>query len=337
MRLQIQVLKNYFYPGKAKVPLGEGGLGGLIKAITFALTVLLLVLLRPSTSSAQGFSQTITKTAQFPDLSDAGNKFRIINVNGSVTIEAYGGETIELTVTEHVEGSDSEVEQAKEELEYRLERKGSLILAYLDAPFITLEYDEDGINYCINRDDNDYRFTHDVHIRVPRGILVEASTMNNGDLSITGTFKKIEARNLNGDVELKSITSQTFASTLNGDVTVSYQKAPSADSEFKTLNGTIDVTVPKNLSADIYFESLMGDFYTNFENLQRLEPEVQKSTHSDHSATIYRIDKFSPVRIGDGDIDLRFEVLNGEVYLRKHSSAVSAGEDKSPFKGGAGG
>jgi hypothetical protein len=293
--------------------------GGGLRVGLLAAIFIFALLLQPPISKAQDFSQTITKTAQFADPSNTGNKFRIINVNGSITIETYDGETVELIVTEHIEGSNSELEQAKEELEYRLERKGNLILAYLDAPFITLEFDEDEINYCISRDndDHDYRFSHDVHIRVPQGISLEASTMNEGAVNITGSFKKIEARNLNGDVELKDITSQTFASTLNGDVTVSYQKAPSADSEFKTLNGTIDVTVPENLSADIYFKSLRGDFYTNFENLQRLEPQVQKSTHSNHSATIYRIDKFSPVRIGDGDIDLRFEVLNGEVYLRK--------------------
>ncbi|HET6528352.1 MAG TPA: DUF4097 family beta strand repeat-containing protein [Balneolaceae bacterium] len=273
--------------------------------------------LQPTHLSAQDFSQTITKTAQFADPSDAGNKFRVLNINGSVIIEAYDGEMIELTVTESIEGSDSEIERAKEELEYKLERKGNLILAYLDAPFITLEYDEDGISYHINRDDNDYHFTYNLHVRVPRGILIEASTMNNGDVSITGSFKKIEARNLNGDVELKSITSPTFASTLNGDVTVSFAKTPPDDSEFKTLNGTIDVAIPENLSADIYFKSLMGDFYTDFEDLKRLQPEVQKSSHSDHSVTTYRVDKFSPIRIGDGDIDLRFKVLNGDVYLRK--------------------
>lgn len=281
--------------------------------------ILLLSSISLATVQAQSFNRTIHKTAVFADKSDADNKFRIMNINGSVTIEAYSGDTIELTVDEEIKGNDAEIEKGKKELEYKLERRGNLILAYLDAPFISLKYEGDEIHYRVDRDKDSYRFVHNVHLRVPRGILLEGSTINNGVLAISGDFKKVKASNVNGALKLQQMTSQTRASTVNGDITVSYDKAPAKDSEYHTVNGKIEIFMPENLSADIYFESLHGDLYTDFENIQRLTPQINKKTDTTHSGTKYRVDKTSPFRIGNGGPKLRFQVLNGDVYLRKQS------------------
>lgn len=287
--------------------------------IASGLLLLSLFFVQTSPSQAQDFTQTINKIAEFTDPSDAGNKFIIKNINGSVSIEAYDGNTIELTVNQEISGNSSEVEQGKQELEYKLERRGNLIFAYLDAPFITVDFENGELNYCINRQDDDYQFTHDVTVQVPRGILLEGSTINKGMLSITGNFREVEADNVNGDVTLEHITSKTKVNTVNGDITISYDDAPDQDSEYHTVNGTIEVYMPDNLSADVYFKSMHGDLYTDFDNVTRLTPQVNRETDSHGSAITYRLDKFSPLRIGNGGTKLRFEVLNGDVYIRKQS------------------
>ncbi len=264
--------------------------------------------------------QTIKKSARFTDKSDDGNKFRLMNINGSVTIEAYDGDTIELTVNEEIKGSASEIDRGKEELTYKLERKGNLILAYVDAPFISLKFeDNDEIHYNIHRHDDDYQFIHDVHVRVPRGILLEGSTINKGKLSIAGPFKEVEASNVNGELNLQHMISKICANTVNGDITASYDQTPNQDSEYTTVNGTIKVFIPQDLSADVYFKSMHGDLYTDFENVKRLKPEVKKASHSNGSTATYYVEKFSPLRIGAGGTKLQFQVLNGDVYLRKQS------------------
>lgn len=288
---------------------------GMTMGLIFSITLLI----QPSVSSAQDFAQTINKTAEFANLSDAGNKFIIKNINGSVSIEAYDGNTIELTVNQEISGNSSEVEQGKQELEYKLERRGNLIFAYLDAPFITVDFENGKLNYCINRQDDDYQFTHDVTVRVPRNILMEGSTINKGMVSITGNFREVNADNVNGDVELKHMTSKTKANTVNGDITITYDEAPDQDSEYHTVNGTIEIYMPADLSADVFFKSMHGDLYTDFDNVTRLTPQVDKETDSHGSAITYRLDKFSPLRIGNGGTKLRFEVLNGDVYIRKQS------------------
>lgn len=278
-----------------------------------------VIVFHPINTSAQDFSRTVTKSATFSDPSDAANKFRIMNINGSVSIEAYGGDTIELTVNEKIDGSYSDIEQAKRELNYRLERRGDLVLAYLDAPFVSLAFEDDDLHYRIDRDKNDYQFVHDVQVKVPREILIVASTINKGNLNITGSFKAVEASNVNGGLNLQQLTSKTSANTVNGDITISYDQPPNQDSEYHTVNGTIKLFMPTNLSADVFFKSMHGDLYTDFKNTKRLQPEVKKQTHSSRSKVTYQIEKFSPLRIGNGGTNLRFEVLNGDVYIRKQS------------------
>lgn len=303
--------KSSFGGGKNCASLTRAQVRGRSFGLLFSVV---LILLLPSLSKAQqSVEQTITKTAQFTDPSGANNKFHALNINGSVTVEAYNGNTVKLTITEHLEGTNSEIGQAKEDLTFKLEKRGDVILAYLDAPFIDLNYDDGDIDYHVDYDSDDYSFRYDIHALVPRNILLEASTMNEGSVKINGSFKEVEARNLNGDLILKHVTSQTVATTLNGDITVVFEKTPPRDSKFKTLNGDIDITVPENLSADIYFESLRGNFYTNFQHFERLNQDGD----SNNGLVKYVIGSFTPIRIGDGDVELRFDVLNGDVYLRK--------------------
>lgn len=294
------------------------------RGMAIALCILGAVLnlaLQPTLALAQSFSKTITKQATFASKSNPTNKFILKNINGSVTIEAYDGNTIKLTVNEKIQGNSEEIDKAKHELDYKLERDGNLIYAYPAAPFITVSRDGDDINFCMTRDndDNDYHFVHDVTVRVPRGIIVDGSTINKGKLTITGDFKKVDASNVNGEVKLQHITSETHASTVNGNITINYDRAPDSDSEYHTINGTIDVHVPDNLSADVYFQSMHGDLYTDFNNLRRLKPQVNKQSHSNSSGITYQVDKTTPIRIGDGGPKLRFKVLNGDVYIRKQS------------------
>ncbi|MCW9708348.1 DUF4097 family beta strand repeat-containing protein [Fodinibius salsisoli] len=271
---------------------------------------------QPSFSRAQDVSRTIHKTAAFVDQADPHNKFSIMNINGSVSVEAYDGTTIQLTVAETIKGSAQKITQAEEELTYKLERRGNHILAYLDAPFVTVKIKGRDVSYSIQRADEDYEFNHDVRVKVPRDILLNGSTINGGMLKVVGPFKEVKASNINGGLDLQQLTSLTEASTVNGDIDISYARAPKESCSYKTVNGTIDIHMPNDLSADVYFKSLHGDLYTDFE-VEKLKPEVRKQDDSHATAIQYRVDKFSPVRIGAGGPKLTFNVLNGDVYLRK--------------------
>ena len=307
MKVHIPVIES---PGKH----GQG---------TLLLVVILSLLLGATNAFGQDISRTETGSMTFSDPSDPGNKLRAMNINGSLTIEAYDGQSVEMSVKETISGTRSEMEQGRQELEFKLEKRGRLILAYLDAPFVTLRIEDGKIHYHINRNEESYSFTHEVHLRVPRGILLEGSTINRGDLQITGSFREVKAKNINGAIELRKMTSKTEASTINGDISASYEKSPDKDSQYQTVNGSIRVYMPEDLSAEVYFKSLHGELFTDFENVEKLAPQVTKKHHSSRSKVSYRVEKFNPIRIGNGTIKLRFEVLNGDVYLRNRSASAS--------------
>lgn len=279
--------------------------------------ILFITLCFFNTAWGQSAERTITRSARFADINDRDNRFIIKNLYGSVTVEAYNGETVELSIEEEIQGSSSEIEQGKNELEYILERDGNKIFAYLTAPFINVNRYGDRFSYNVNMNDRTYRFTHTITARVPRNVLLEASTINKGILSVTGKITDIKAGNVNGDITLTNIVSATEVSTVNGNIEIIYDEVPVSDSKYNTVNGVIDIYFPDNLSANVYFSSLHGDLYTDFDNVTRLKPEVNKETKSREQTVTYRLDKFTPVRIGNGGTKLRFEVLNGDVYLRK--------------------
>lgn len=304
-----------FCPGRGTVSYLEGGLRGMA---LLALTMLLSV----STISAQTFSETRQQTALFQSADSPDNELYLHNINGNVTVEGYDGEVVQISYEKEIEAdTQRDLERAKEEVEFIVEEDGDRIFIYLDAPFIHVKTGSHGISYNINNWDSDYNFTFHITVRVPRNTNLGVSTINGGKLLVENTRGRwLDASNVNGRVDLLNVTGVTDANTINGDIMASYTESPNENSSYETINGTIEVLFPDNLSADISFKSMHGDLYTDFENVQRLEARVESDTNSKRGTTTYRIDKFAPLRIGDGGPEFSFEVLNGSVYIKRNRS-----------------
>lgn len=293
---------------------------GRIRGMLVKGLALILLLIVPTLLSAQDFTQTINRTAQFENPGNAENELRVYNINGSVTVEGYDGDAIQIAAIKEIDGTSREVEQAKEELSLRVEQEADLVLIYLDAPFITLTRKDDRISYRMDRWDNDYQFLLDITIRVPRNTHIYAATINRGMVTVENTTRNVSASNVNGELQLSNISGPTKARTVNGDITAIYSGSPDEDSEYHTINGTIEVSYPEDLSADIRFESMHGDLYTDFQNIERLQAQVKKDTRSKGGKTTYRLDRFTPIRIGKGGPNFSFEVLNGDVFIKRIKS-----------------
>jgi len=286
------------------------------RGMTLSLILILLVSL-PIVTYAQDQTRTIERSAQFTNPNNEDNELKVYNINGSVTVTGYDGTEVEVVAIEEIDGSKEEIALAREELSLRVEEEGNRILIYLDAPFITLKRKNNRIHYRIDRWDDDYEFLYDITIRVPANTHIYASTINRGKVTIENTRQRVTACNVNGALELKDISGSTKANTVNGDITASYVQSPAEDSEYQTVNGTIEVNYPDDLSADIRFKSLHGELYTDFSNIERLQPRVATNTESNRGRTRYRLDRFAPIRIADGGPTFNFEVLNGDVYIKR--------------------
>lgn len=295
----------------------EGGFRGMALLI-LALT---LILFAP-TASAQTFSETQEETARFQNANSPDNVLYIHNINGNVTVEGTNGDNVQITYTKKIDAdTPRDLERAKNELRFIIEEEANQILLYLDAPFINVKKRNGEISYNINDWDDDYNFVFDITVRVPRNTNLDVSTINNGNVRAENIHaERLNVSNINGSVELENVSGITDANTINGDIKVSYSESPSGDSSYETLNGTIEVMYPENLSADITFKSMHGDLYTDFENVHRLQSRVESSSDHNRGKTTYRIDKFAPLRIGNGGPTFKFEVLNGDVYVKRNRS-----------------
>lgn len=146
------------------------------------------------------------------------------------------------------------------------------------------------------------------------------STVNEGDIVVRDVQGLIRANNVNGSITLKNIQALKEVHTINGDVKINFTAVPTSDAKFYTLNGVLDVTFPKNLSADCEMKSWHGDFFTDFEEVEKLPARTASNIKKSENSTNYKLEQINRIRIGkSGGQVLKFETMNGNVYIRKES------------------
>ncbi len=266
--------------------------------------------------------ENITRSLSFEQ--DADRLLILKNISGNVEIEGYDGNTVELQARQILKGRDADALQyAKAEVSLISRVEGDIILIYPVDPDTKADLRGRRLHYNVNHDDPDYQSHYDLKLRVPRNISVDASTVNDGKVTINHVEgKDIQLHNVNGDITAEKVSGLTIANTVNGEIAVSYTQKPRLDAEFNTINGDITVTCPADLDADVRFKSINGDLYTNYENVQTKpgieQASSEKGSHSGPAQKMYRLDKSTTLQINNGGPLLDFNVLNGNVYVKKY-------------------
>ncbi|MEX2345432.1 MAG: DUF4097 family beta strand repeat-containing protein [Balneolaceae bacterium] len=268
------------------------------------------------------YTETIHETVRFQNAAGMENALKVYNIQGDVIIEGHAGEEVIVTAEKIIDARrQSDIEKGIEEMKLVVEQENNSIFVYPDAPFINVRKRGDGISYHVDGQDVDYEFTFQITIKVPEQVNIQASTINNGMVLVENILaREIKASNVNGPVVLKNVSGKTSVNTVNGDITADYSESPTTDSEYQTVNGTIEVMYPENLSADIRFQSLHGDLYTDFENIEYLSARVERNSKRNAGGVAFRVDNYSPLRIGSGGPEFSFQVLNGDVYIKRIKS-----------------
>ena len=129
----------------------------------------------------------------------------------------------------------------------------------------------------------------------------------------------LHVNNVNEAISISNAKGTTYAHTVNGAVDVTYAANPPGQSSYYTINGEIKVSYKNNLSADLQFKSMNGEFFTDFHNAEILPAQVTKNQESHGGATIFKLNKITSVRIGAGGQLMKFETLNGNIYIKSQS------------------
>lgn len=256
---------------------------------------------------------------------DAEAFFHMKNINGDLNAEGYDGDEIIITGTKIVTSKPRLIGDFNPDDIYldRLDGDNSIFI-FVRQPGMEVKIEGDKLHYNYQRrkknrygDDDRLNFEFNLQLKIPHYLMSEISTVNGGEVVITGMTNGVKANNVNGSVFVNDVLGKVDANTVNGNIRVEFAKAPEQDSEFHTVNGTIEVYAPENLSAVVTFRSLHGELYTDFNNIEYLPNRVNKSQDG---TTRYSIEQTTPIQIGEGGPELRFRLLNGNAYIKQRKS-----------------
>jgi hypothetical protein len=268
-------------------------------------------------ANAREFKEHISK--EFTLSGDAANSTLFIyNISGFIKVEGYAGNKVLLEMDKTITADDEKtLETGKKELRLAFDEKADTIMAYIAEPYDSRPHRN--WQYNDDRSETGYSFNVDFTVKVPLGMNLHISTVNDGIISINNVRGVLHVNNVNEEISIKNAKGTTFAHTVNGDVTVNYLANPPEESSYYTVNGSIRVSYQPDLSADLQFKSMHGDFFTDFPEAELLPASVTKVKEKRGDGIVYKLNTVTLVRFGKGGKTFKFETLNGNVYIKKQS------------------
>jgi DUF4097 and DUF4098 domain-containing protein YvlB len=157
---------------------------------------------------------------------------------------------------------------------------------------------------------------YDFTIRMPRDAALRLCTINDGDVTVTGTQGDFDVSNVNGSIEMKNVAGSGRAHTVNGPVTVTFTANPKQDTSFKTVNGNVDIRFRDGLAANFAMKTMNGGLFTDFD-VQSMPAAAPPTGERRDGKFVYRLNEYTRVRVGSGGPEIKFETLNGNVRARR--------------------
>lgn len=268
---------------------------------------------------AQEFKTHVSKEFT-PQKAPSATVLAIYNIFGSIKVEAYAGDKVIIEIDQKISAKNNEVlEEAKKEFRLEFEQKADTITAYIAQPYDSRPH-RNWRGWDEHRKRIEYKYGLEFTVKVPFNMNLSISTVNDGSIMVKDVAGSLRVHNVNGGITIINAKSGVMdIHTINGDVTVNHLGIPLSESSYYTLNGRLEVTYPANLSADLQFKSMNGSFYTDFPDAEVLPGKVTKTQEKKSNGTVYKLNKNSDVRIGNGGKTFKFETLNGNIYIKKQS------------------
>ena len=166
--------------------------------------------------------------------------------------------------------------------------------------------------------------TIDLEITVPYRTSLSLSSINNGDIKVTGVNGEFDVNNINGDVTLSDVSGSAVAHALNGRVLVTFRAVNTGKPmAFSSLNGDIDVTFPADLKAKVSMRSDRGEVYSDFDIKMTTEAPQQlvENKQGKSGKYVVKIDKTVRGTINGGGQEIQFTNFQGAIYIRRPSGS----------------
>lgn len=248
------------------------------------------------------------------------NVFQLANITGSITVETHSNNSIILEATKKISAKTAErVELGMQEVGISLLDRLDTIIVYASSPCHNFRKRDSKIGFAYAWDNCElkYDYQFDMKLFVPKGTNLVLSTVNDGDLIVSGVEGNLDAKNVNGNIFLDQVSGAVNAHTINGDVDINYTANPNSDSKYYTLNGDITANFKTGLAATISFKSFNGDMYTNLNSLKTLPGKLEVDQADGEAGIKYKVSGRQLMQARNGNVLLDFETFNGDAYIKE--------------------
>jgi hypothetical protein len=230
---------------------------------------------------------------------EAGRSVFVHNLNGGIRVESGTGATAEVRAEKRWRRGDPKDVKITAEKTSR----GDILVCAIWANQNT-RCDEDGYSSRGDswRDNNNNDVSVQLTITLPKGVKLDASTVN-GTLEVAGATAAVKVRTVNGGIDASSLGGPVSAKTVNGGIKVRTGTVGDGPTEYATVNGSITLGLPDGLNADIDMSTVNGSISSD-----------------DFPITVQgRIDRrHLSGKIGKGGPLLKVSTVNGSIRLQRN-------------------
>ena len=171
-----------------------------------------------------------------------GGTFELQNVNGTVDVQGWDRDSIEIHAVKTAKHKESDLELVSIDVE----AKSNVVSVATRYP------QNEGVEVAV-----------EYTVRVPHSAHVEHLGTVNGTLRVSGIERVEDLRTVNGNIEVFEGGGSVHAHTTNGNVhleLLNIQEASGAIAE--TTNGSLLLAVPADTHADLETRCLNGNFFS---------------------------------------------------------------------------
>ena len=200
----------------------------------------LLVLVLAAVWAVPGYAITKEFNQSYP--LQPGGSFELLNVNGTVEVQGWDRNEIEVHAVKTAKQRESDLERVTIEVD-----------AKPNVVSITTRYPQnEGVEVAVE---------YTVH--VPHGARVEHIGTVNGTLRVSGVATVEDLHTVNGNIEVFEAGGSVHAHTTNGNVHLELAHVQDKNGvTAETTNGSLVLAVPSSTQADLEARCLNGNFFS---------------------------------------------------------------------------
>lgn len=213
-----------------------------------------------------------------------GATFALSNVNGSIAVEGWDREAVEIHAVKTARHSAADLALVR--IDTNAE-PGRVSISTIYPP------------------ESDIEVSVDYTVHVPRRVVLEQLSTVNGAVRVRGVEGQGQLRSVNGDIDVLASAGGFSARTTNGEVHVELLRlaSPSAPTSnpmtIETVNGSVALALPHDAAATLDARSLNGDFHSDL-------PMSLLSAYSPRGVR---------GRLGAGSVPIQLRTVNGAIRV----------------------